>query len=112
MEIAAIRSSITPCNDACKPFAGLACHSEANQSIQRILNKKNNCINASFVPAHLNGSQSNTVSKRCFFPNVVYAVMLLMLTFPVIITTKLNITNIHSFLFNTEDVGQVWEALY
>ena len=38
--------------------------------------------------------------------------MLLMLTFPVIITTKLNITNIHSFLFKTEDVGQVWEALY
>lgn len=42
MEIAAIKFN-PPCNDACKPFAGLACHSEANQSIQRILNKKNNC---------------------------------------------------------------------
>ena len=67
--------------------------------------KKNNCTNASFVPAHLNNGWSNIVSKRLFFKCGLQRNKLLMLTFLVI-------TKILSFLFDTQDVVKVGRPTY
>lgn len=64
--------------------------------------KKKTLHKSLFIPVHFINSSSNIVSERLFFKCNLLSNKSLMVTFLVIITTKLNITSIHSLLLDTQ----------